>query len=173
MELDGKIFRLDLNLDLLKGNNLQRNLEVTVNEGRYLKFLYQEQREGSCRVRTTVIAKSFGVKPATVTEMLQKLSEKGLLRYTRYHGADLTKKGVIEAEKLLRKHRILEVLFVKLLNYSSQRACEEATKLDHYVSERLVNAICQAYGHPEVCPCDKPTFNDGECCEGKQLSGKR
>jgi DtxR family Mn-dependent transcriptional regulator len=146
------------------GTTLKADLEITVNEGRYLKFIYQKRREEYSRVGTTVISESFGVRPATVTEMLQKLSEKGLLRYTRYREADLTEKGIIEARKLLRKHRILEVLFVRLLNYDSQKACEEATELDHHVSEKLANAICRAYGHPEVCPCDKPIFRDRECC---------
>ena len=143
---------------------MKAHLEITVNEGRYLKFLYQKRWEESSRVGTTVIAESFGVRPATVTEMLQKLSKKGLLRYTPYRRADLTGKGIIESKKLLRKHRILEVLFVRLLNYDSEKACEEAAKLDHHVSEKLANAICRAYGHPEVCPCDKPIFKDVECC---------
>jgi DtxR family Mn-dependent transcriptional regulator len=88
-----------------------------------------------------------------------------LLRYTRYRGVDLTEKGIIKAKKLLRRHRILELLFVRFLNYSSQKACEEATKLDHHVSRELTNAICRACGHPEVCPCDKSIFRDSECCE--------
>ena len=146
---------------------MQSDLGVTVNEGKYLKFIYRKQREEFCRVGTMVIARSFGVKPATVTEMLQKLSERGLLRYVRYRGANLTEKGIIEAEKLLRKHRILETLFVRFLNYHSQKACEEASELDYHISEKLANAICQAYGHPEVCPCDKPIFKDEECCEAK------
>ena len=144
---------------------MKADLEITVNEGRYLKFLYRKQREEASQIGTTALAEAFRVKPATVTEMLQKLSEKGLLRYTRYHGADLTEKGIIEAEKLLRKHRILEVLFVRFLNYSSQKACEEATELDHHVSEKLANAVCQAYRHTEVCPCGKTIFKDRICCE--------
>jgi DtxR family Mn-dependent transcriptional regulator len=149
----------------LAATSLKANLEITVNEGRYLKFLYRKQREEASQIGTTALAEAFKVKPATVTETLQKLSEKELLRYTRYHGTELTKKGIIEAEKLLRKHRILEVLFVRLLNYSAQKACEEATELDHHVSKKLANAICQAYSHPEVCPCDKSIFKDRECCE--------
>ena len=144
---------------------MKANLEITVNEGRYLKFLYRKQQEETSQIGTTDLAEAFRVQPATVTEMLQKLSEKGLLRYARYHGADLTEEGIIEAEKLLRKHRLLEVLFVRFLNYSSQEACEEATELDHHVSEKLANAICQANGHTEVCPCGKPIFKDSTCCE--------
>jgi DtxR family Mn-dependent transcriptional regulator len=141
-----------------------------VNEGRYLKFLYQKQREESIQVGTTTIAEFFEVRPATVTEMLQKLSKKELLRYTHYHGADLTEKGIIEARKLLRRHRVLETLFARFLNYSSRDACEEATELDHHVSDELTNTICQVYGHPEVCPCGRPIYKDKECCEAKYLN---
>ena len=141
--------------------------DITLNEGRYLKFLYRKQQEETNQIRTMVLAEAFRVKPATVTEMLQKLSNKGLLSYTRYHGADLTERGIIEAEKLLRNHRILEVLFVRFLKYSSQDACVEATKLDHYVSDELINTICQVYGHPETCPCDKSIFIDSKCRESK------
>ena len=146
---------------------MKNDPEVTVNEGRYLKFLYQKQREESCQVGTTMIARSFGVKPATVTEMLQKLSEKGLFRYKRYRGVELTEEGITKAQKLLRKHRILETLFVRFLNYPSQKACEEAAELDHHVSDNLANAICRAYGHPEVCPCNKPIFTNTECRKTK------
>lgn len=142
-------------------------VRITVNEERYLKYLYRKQREESNRVGTTVIAEYFGVKPATVTEMLQKLSQKGLLGYTPYRGADLTEKGIIKAKKLLRRHRVLEILFVRFLNYKSQNACKEAAELDHHVSEELINTICQVYGHPEVCPCNKPIFKDSKCCEAK------
>jgi DtxR family Mn-dependent transcriptional regulator len=139
---------------------------ITVNEGKYLKLIYRKQREEFSRVKTTVVAKSVRVRPATVTEMLQKLAEKGLLEYRRYHGVGLTEKGVVEARKLLRKHRLLEVLFVRFLNYNVQKACEEASKLDHYASEKLVNTICRTYGHPETCPCNKLIFHHEGCGEG-------
>ena len=69
--------------------------------------------------------------------MLQKLSQKGLLKYTRYHGVNVTENGIIKAKKLLRNHRILEILFVRCLKYNSLKACEEASELDHYIPERL------------------------------------
>ena len=139
---------------------------ITVNEGKYLKLIYRKQHEESSRVKTTLIAKSFRVRPATVTEMLQKLAEKNLLRYTRYHGVRLTEKGVAEARKLLRKHRLLEVLLVSSLDYDVQKACDEASKLDYHASEDLVDNICRTYGHPETCPCSKAIFS-GERCKEK------
>lgn len=136
---------------------------ITVNEGKYLKFIYRKQHEEFSRVKTTLIAGFVGVRPATVTEMLQKLAEKDLVKYTRYHGVRLTEKGVAEARKLLRKHRLLEFLFARLLNYDVQKACDEASKLDYHASEDLVNAICRTYGHPETCPCNKAIFGSERC----------
>ncbi len=142
-------------------------LSVTENEARYLKLIYRKQCEESAKVRTTTVAKSLGVRPATVTEVIQNLSEKNLLRHRRYHGVELTKGGTTEARKLLRKHRILEVLFMDILNYDARNACKEASKLDYYASRDLINAICRAYGHPEICPCEKTIFSDSKCKKNK------
>ncbi len=136
-----------------------------MNEGEYLKLIYRKQCEEFSRVRTTHIAKYARVQPPTVTETLQRLAEKELLVYRRYHGVELTKKGIAEAQNLLRKHRLLEVLFVKFLNYSTKKACDEASKLDYYTSMDLANAICQIYKHPKSCPCNKEIFRARECME--------
>jgi len=138
-------------------------ISATPKEGRYLTFMYRQQIEEGRRVTTTILAKSFKVNPATVTEILQKLAEKKLVEYTRYYGAGLTERGVVKAQKLLRKHRILEVLFVKFLRYDAEKACEEASKIDYYCSEDLINAICRTYEHPNRCPCNKIIFSDPKC----------
>lgn len=141
------------------------NAEVatTPNESRYLMLIYRIQLEEGGKITTTDLARSFNVNPATVTEILQKLAEKKLVEYTRYYGAELTENGIAEARKLLRKHRILEFLFAKFLKYTAEKACEEASTIDHYCSENLINTICQAYGHPKRCPCDKIIFGDPKC----------
>jgi len=161
----GKIFRLDLTFFLSVNIILSVESRVTVNEGKYLKLIYRKQQEEFSKVGTTLIAKTARVRPATVTEMLQRLAEKGLLRYKRYYGVELTEAGIAKAQKLLRKHRLLETLFVNALSYEVQKACEEASKLDHYASEKLVNTICQNYGHPNTCPCNKTIFSNEECKE--------
>lgn len=147
------------------------DLRVTENEAKYLKLIYREQREGFSKIKTTVVAKSLGVQPATVTEVLQNLAEKNLLRHKRYRGVELTKGGIAEARKLLRNHRILEVLLTDLLNCDPQRACDEASKLDYHTSRNLINAICRTYGHPEICPCEKTIFSDPKC-KKKQTRGR-
>jgi len=144
---------------------LSSDQTVTHTESRYLKALYRRQVEERGRLTTTILADIFDVRPATVTETLQHLADKNLVRYRRYYGAELTDEGIALAQRELRKHRILEVLLVKLLDYDSEMACEEASNLDYYCSTFLVNAICRSYGHPGVCPCDKPIFRDKECYE--------
>ena len=146
-------------------------LSVTENEARYLKLIYRAQCEESSKVRTTAVAKSLRVRPATVTEVIQNLSEKNLLRHRRYHGVELTKEGIAEVRKLLRKHRILEILFTNLLKYDAQKACNEASKLDYHASRDLINAICRFYAHPEICPCAKTIFSDPKC-KKQQMGGK-
>jgi len=138
---------------------------LTTSEGLYLKSIYKKQVEEGKRAKTTVLARSFGVAPATVTEILHKLSEKRLVRYTPYHGVEITEGGLTEAQKLIRKHRLLEVLLVRHLNYTPKKACEEASQIDTYCSGYLINAICQTYNHPKTCPCDKTISRNQECCK--------
>jgi len=142
---------------------LNGELRVTVNEGKYLKLIYRKQHEESSKVGTNLIAKTVRVQPATVTETLQKLAEKGLLRYKRYYGVELTEEGIAEAKKLLRKHRLLETLFVRLMKYAPTKACNEASRIDYYCSEALANSICSTYGHPAQCPCNKQIYTDPNC----------
>jgi len=149
-----------------EGDFFDMQTRVTAIENEYMKYLYRRQIEEEYKVGTISLAKFFGVKPATATEVLQKLAERDFLKYTRYYGVEFTEKGKVLAKKLLRKHRILEVLFVNFLKYDSQTACDEASRIDNYVSEELINSICKAYGHPETCPCNKTLFIDEMCMKG-------
>jgi DtxR family Mn-dependent transcriptional regulator len=146
---------------------LQDKTCLTPKEGEYLTLIYRKQVEEDKRASTTILAKSFKVSPATVTEIVQRLAKKKLVEYTRYYGTELTERGIVEAQRLLRKHRILEVLFVKLLRYDAEKACEEASKIDYYCSRELINAICRTYEHPNTCPCDKIIFRDPTCVKGR------
>jgi DtxR family Mn-dependent transcriptional regulator len=146
---------------------------LTENEGRYLKLIYRRQVEEQRKVRTTEMAEVFEVQPATVTEMLQKLAQKNILQYEPYQGVKLTGQGLSEAKSLLRRHRLLETLLVNHLGYSVQEACREASRLDHRTSKDLTDTICRNYGHPKLCPCNKPIFMDKECREAEMKTGGR
>lgn len=137
---------------------------LTYNESEYLKHIYTEQVEEGKKLRTIILARSFNVHPSTVTEILQKLANKDFVDYTPYYGAELTEKGVSEAQRLLRKHRVLEYLLVKHLKYDAKKAHGEATKIAHHCSDQLINTICKKYDHPKISPSDKTIFQ-AECCE--------
>lgn len=136
---------------------------LTEIESRYLKLIYRKQHEESKKISTTALSDMIGVTPATVTETLQELSKKKILDYEPYHGVQLTETGVSEARELLRKHRLLELLFSKGLGHSSKESCEEASKLDYHVSDGLISSICRNYGHPDTCPCGKEIFGNPTC----------
>jgi DtxR family Mn-dependent transcriptional regulator len=136
---------------------------VTENEARYLKLIYRKQVEDGSLVGTTDLAKWLRVRPATATEVIQNLSRKNMLKYRPYHGVELTGKGIREARKLLRKHRILERFFFDFLKYDVRRSCAEASKIDYHASMDFINDICRAYGHPDQCPCQKTIFSDPLC----------
>lgn len=144
---------------------MDSKLDLTEGESRYLKLIFRKQQEEEERVKTTALADSVGVRPATVTETLQRLAKKGILSHEPYHGVQLTEKGISEAKKILRKHRILEVLLVNYLDFAPEKACEEARKLDYHASDNLIKSICRNFGHPEICPCGKRIFPNGSCRE--------
>lgn len=133
-------------------------MRLTKNESRYMKIIYRKESEGNGKFKTSSLAKEFGIKPASVTEVIQNLSEKGLLNYTPYQGAKLTERGKEAAEKQLRKHRILEFFLVNRLGYDPQEACKEALNLDYYASEKMINSICRSFNHPKTCPCGEEIF---------------
>lgn len=143
---------------------------LTKNESRYIKTIYRKQNEESEKINTTGLAEIMGVKPSSVTEVLQNLADKELVKYETYHGFELSKKGVKKAKNILRKHRILEVLFVEYLGLDSRSACKEALNLDYHVSKDLVNSICRNLEHPKVCPCGKE-ISEGPYCREENKGG--
>jgi len=118
-------------------------------------ILYLVHTAGS-PVKTSAIASEMGVSQPSVTEMLQRLSSKGLIEYTPYHGVSLTSEGMREAMLVKRKHQVLECLLVDVFDYSPRDAHEEACLLEHSISERMLENLCTLMGHPRVCPDGNP-----------------
>lgn len=119
----------------------------------YLQAIYNINETGK-PARTTELAEKMGVSPPSVTEMLIRLSEEGLLEYEPYKGATLTGKGTALAQKTVRKHRLLERLLNDVLHTKPERVHEEACKLEHALSDRVANSLCSCLNAPETCPDD-------------------
>jgi len=89
-----------------------------------------EEKEGIAK--TSAIAKCLKVSPASVTEALQVLSEKGFIHYEPYRGATLTDQGREMAKKVKRRHRLLEVFLTDVLHINREKVHDEACKMEPY-----------------------------------------
>lgn len=121
----------------------------------YLKAIYAANSRGAA-AGTSELARALDVQPASVSGMIKKLAEEGMLEHERYHGVRLTKQGEREALKILRRHRIIEVYLVERLGYSWDDVHDEAERLEHAASDRLINRMADALGNPTTDPHGAP-----------------
>ncbi|TPR36982.1 metal-dependent transcriptional regulator [Apilactobacillus micheneri] len=117
----------------------------------YLKIIF-ELGGTKDKVSNKRIAISLDIAAASVTEMVNKLLEEGLVYHEPYSGVYLTEKGIKLAEVLVRKHRIWESFLVNELNYPLPDLDKEAEVLEHVTSDRLLKAMYDKLGHPTHCP---------------------
>lgn len=121
----------------------------------YLKAIYKLQQSGS-RATTNAIADSMGLRAASVTAMLQQLSEHGLADYQPYKGASLTEKGLEAALRVVRRHRLIEQYLHQHLGVPWDRVHDEAERMEHVISPYLEERIDAALGHPQFDPHGDP-----------------
>ena len=111
---------------------------------------------GAGAASTKEVAGRLSVSPASVTEMFGRLQEMGLVKYERYHGASLTRRGRREALRLVRRHRLIETFLMEHLGYSWQDVHEEAERLEHAVSDEFTERLAEMLGHPARDPHGDP-----------------
>jgi DtxR family Mn-dependent transcriptional regulator len=99
-----------------------------------------EQQEG--RAQTGMIASRMGIKPPSITEMLQKLEREGLIHYESYTGATLTTSGKKMARELMQKHRIIADL-LEILGIDNKLAETDACQIEHHVSPETLKRLEQ------------------------------
>ncbi len=121
----------------------------------YLKAIYSLGR-GTNPVATNDIAQRLLIAPASVSGMVRRLAEQGLLSYERYHGVKLTDSGRRAALRTLRRHRVIESYLSKALSYPWDRVHAEAERLEHAASDELVDRMASAIGEPAVDPHGAP-----------------
>jgi len=102
------------------------------------------------------IAATLGVVPGTATTMIKTLAESGLVKYEPYFGVRLTPAGERLAVVVVRRHRLIELFLVKVLGMSWAEVHDEAERLEHAVSERLIDRIDEMLGRPAVDPHGDP-----------------
>lgn len=130
----------------------------------YLKTIYElETLYGSAP--TNDIAQRLSVAPASVSGMVRRLADQGWLKYERYRGVRLTDQGRRAALRTLRRHRILESYLVHALGYTWKNVHNEAERLEHAVSEELIDRMAKALGDPAHDPHGAPIPARRECFE--------
>jgi DtxR family transcriptional regulator, Mn-dependent transcriptional regulator len=127
----------------------------------YLKAIYQLSEAGE-PVSTSAIAERLGIAAGSVTGMLKRLSEAGLVEHTRYYGARLTDDGVQNAVRTIRRHRVLELFLVEVLGFTWDRVHAEAERLEHAASDEMIDRMAAVLGQPEADPHGAPIPEAGQ-----------
>ncbi|MBV9303483.1 MAG: metal-dependent transcriptional regulator [Acidobacteriaceae bacterium] len=120
----------------------------------YLKAILELSGPEDQRVASNALAIHLGIRAASVTGMLQKLStdKPALVKYQKHHGARLTTAGRKRALEVLRHHRLLERFLHDFLDYGWDEVHEEAERLEHFISEKLEDKIAAKLGDPLLDP---------------------
>jgi DtxR family Mn-dependent transcriptional regulator len=122
----------------------------------YAKAIYALQRHDAGPVGTSALAERLGVSPGTVTAMLKRMAEIGLVEHEPYHGVTLTTAGEKVALEVIRHHRLIEAYLAEALGMPWDRVHDEAEVLEHYISEELEERMAEALGDPAVDPHGDP-----------------
>ena len=122
----------------------------------YLKAIYVLQVEHGPPVSTSAIAEYLGKTPPTVTSMVGKLEDHGLVDREKYKGVELTTEGETVALEVIRHHRLLETYLTEQLDYSWSEVHDEADRLEHHISEEFERRVAEALDYPTVDPHGDP-----------------
>ena len=121
----------------------------------YLKAVFNLTERGEA-ASTSAIAEALEVQPASVTGMVKRLAESGLFEHVPYRGVRLTDKGLREALRVIRRHRILETYLARHLGYTWDDVHDEAERLEHAASDQLIERMAAALEDPSHDPHGAP-----------------
>jgi DtxR family Mn-dependent transcriptional regulator len=122
----------------------------------YAKAIFALESRTQEPVSTTALAQRLGITPGSVSAMLKRLDELGLIEHAPYRGVSLTQQGRALALEVIRHHRLLESFLSDALGMPWDRVHAEAEVLEHVLSEELEELIAAKLGHPTVDPHGDP-----------------
>ena len=121
----------------------------------YLSAIYKYRNKNG-EIKANLIAEKLQISSAAVSDMLKKLSNEGQIKYKKYKGIKLTDDGEEYAKKMVRRHRIWEVFLHQVVGLKWDEVHDEAHKLEHSTSDKLLNKMEEMLDFPEFDPHGDP-----------------
>lgn len=125
-------------------------------EENYLKAIYHLSESGKRAVNTNMLADEMKTAPASVSDMVKRLSQKKMVQYQKYKGVNISEEGKTKALHVIRKHRLWEVFLVDKLNFHWDEVHEVAEQLEHIKSPLLIKRLDEFLGFPKYDPHGDP-----------------
>jgi DtxR family Mn-dependent transcriptional regulator len=122
---------------------------------RYLKAIHTLRGKEE-RVSVSEVADNMGVAVASASHMMKRLADLDFVEHTPYKGVELTASGEKEALLLIRRHRLIELFLTEVVDLPWDQVHEEAERLEHAISDQLLERIAEILGHPAVDPHGDP-----------------
>ena len=132
----------------------------------YLKVIFELEAAGGV-AGTNEIAAALNIAPASVSGMIRRLAEHGLIAHERYRGARLTRSGRRAALRTIRRHRVIESYLTVALGYQWNHVHDEAERLEHAASDELIDRMAAAIGEPSIDPHGAPIPTRAEADSGR------
>ncbi|AKH97038.1 metal-dependent transcriptional regulator [Halanaeroarchaeum sulfurireducens] len=155
-------------------NRPQSEPSITPKMEDYLRQIYLLGVNDDGWVSNSAIAQRLNVTRASVTSMLETLSDRGLIEWRRYQPIRLTADGKMLALRIVRRHRLAEMMLFELFDYAIGDVDAEADVLEHHLSRELCRAIEEELGMPETDPHGDPIpdvdLDISKTDQGKPLS---
>lgn len=117
----------------------------------YLRCIYELQSKKGGPIRVGELTTALGISKSGISEMIKKLKKAGFVEYSAYGPISLTINGMNEARSVLRKHRLLEIFFARILGLHSSFH-KEAHELEHVLSDEAEKCFERYLKHPKKCP---------------------
>jgi len=125
--------------------------EFTKSEREALKAIYRFTRDGS-EAHTGTLADRLGLSPGTVTTLVKRLADRGLVDHRPYQGVTFTAEGRRAAVAAIRRHRIVERFLADMLGYAWNEADELAVAFEHELPDEVTERLYVALHRPDTCP---------------------
>jgi DtxR family Mn-dependent transcriptional regulator len=134
---------------------MKQATETTATTEEYLEIIYMMAAESRV-VKGARLAEIIGVSRPTVTATLRRMTRDGLVKQNAKKEVELTRKGYAVADRLQRRHRIIERWLTDVLDFDWAKSDAESHRLEHVFSDEVIDRLNELLGRPETCPHGNP-----------------